>query len=109
MRPFSQLPPRPPRLGAMLLEQPLAEPHNLSPVLSQRVYRLGISTSAVQLQPRHCHPCGLPAQSGVVGHTQAEAESIDNGTIRPSVCRNSKRKTMRRISAVRIANGEYHD
>ncbi len=77
-----QLSPRPPRAGAVFLEQPLAWPAQLEPrAVHQQVHGLGIATSLGAGPPRlrHFHRYGPPAEGGVVRHTQGEAEQADDG------------------------------
>src|SRR3954451_16761058 len=73
-----ELSPRPPRAGAMLLDQPLAGPAQLQPrAVHQQVHRLSIVPivrSAARPWAGHLQGGGPAAQGGVVRHREIKAE-----------------------------------
>src|SRR3954467_7701905 len=79
-----KLSPRAPRLGAMLLDQPLAGPTQLQPcAVHQQVHGLGIVTivgSAAQPWAGHLQGGGPAAQGGVVRHREIKAQQAHEGT-----------------------------
>jgi hypothetical protein len=95
-------------LGTVLLNQPLARTTQLQPgAVDQQVHRLSTRTAAMPLRPRHFQ-CRRPAaQRGMVRHAQRQAEQTDDGGDEPFGLAKVSRNTARKVSAVRMASGEY--
>ena len=80
-----ELAPRPPHLGAVLLDQPLAWPAQLQPrAVHQEVHRFAvISRIGAAALPRHLQRRGPAAQGRVIRHREIEPEQADDGADQP--------------------------
>src|SRR5215217_3535206 len=81
MSPY-KLSPRPARLGAVFLDQPLAGPAQLQTrAVDEQVQGFGTATSigAGPLRPRHVHRYGPPAEGGVVRHSEIKPKQAEDG------------------------------
>jgi hypothetical protein len=97
-----QFPPGPARPRAMLLDQPSPGPHNRRPVLST-------SGCTGTLLDRGRTTCNVSARRLKVewsGTARARPSRRTIDPIRPSVWRNARRNTARKVSAVVIATAE---
>src|SRR4051812_36572581 len=105
-----KLPPRPARARAVLLDQPLAGPAQLQAgAVHQQVRGLGLTagiSAARPRRPRHLQRRRAPTEGGVVRHAQRQPEQADDGADQPLGLR-ERQAEHRKVSAVRIARGEY--
>ena len=106
-----QLAPRPARVGVVFLDQPFAGPAKLHPrAVHQQVQglSLAVGTDLLDRVGRGTSSVADRRLSVVWSGTRNASPSRSTmEPIRPWVCRNAKRNTVRNVSAVRIARGEY--
>jgi len=100
-----QLSPRPARLGAMLLQQPLARAAQAqSRAVHQQVQGFAIPA---RLRARHIERPGPAAQGGMVRHRQSEPEQADDGADQALGLAQSQVEHRSQREGFRMASGEY--